>query len=150
MKSIGGDGYIHGSIVDIDYFNHIYLDPIDGSLTPYYAESTEERMSFKSVNRLLKDSPFIDGCIKRNFLRSRKHGELAMLASGKSEYEPNPVLAPVLSTDKAMYAKSNAMKSVQYLLERNVVRIWNDRVLDGSPSISLDGGASDNAKGLLG
>lgn len=150
VKSIGGDGYIHGSIVDIDYFNHIYLDPIDGSLTPYYAESTEERVSFKSVNRLLKDSPFIDGCIKRNFLRSRKHGELAMLASGKSEYEPSPALAPVLSTDKAMYAKSNAMKSVQYLLERNVVRIWNDRVLEGNSSIGIVGSASEHAKGLIG
>lgn len=150
VKSIGGDGYVHGSIVDIDYFNHIYLDPIDGSLTPYYAESTEERMSFKSVNRLLKDSPFIDGCIKRNFLRARKRGELAMISSGKSEYGPNPTLAPVLSTDKAMYAKSNAMKSVQYLLERNVVRVWNDRVLEGNPSIGIVGSASENAKRLIG
>lgn len=150
VKGIGGYGFIHGSIVDIDFFNHIYLDPLDGSLTPYYAESTEERAVYDTVELLLKGSPFIDGSIKRGFLRARKRGELAMIAGAKSEYRPNPALAPVLSTDKAMYAKSNAMKSVQYLLERNVVRIWNDRVLDGSPSISLDGGASDNAKGLLG
>lgn len=45
VKGIGGYGFIHGSIVDIDFFNHIYLDPLDGSLTPYYAESTEERPS---------------------------------------------------------------------------------------------------------
>ena len=150
VKSIGGYGSIHGSIVDIDFFNHVYLDPLDGSLTPYYAESTEERAVYDTVELLLKGSPFIDGCIKRGFLRARKRGELAMIAGAKSEYRPSPALAPVLSTDKAMYAKSNAMKSVQYLLERNVVRIWNDRVLDGSPSISLDGDAFDNAKGLLG
>lgn len=150
VKSIGGDGYIHGSIVDIDYFNHIYLDPLDGSLTPYYAESTEERMTFKSIDRLLKESPFIDGCIKRNFLSARKRGELAMIAGGKSEYRPNPTLAPVLSTDKAMYAKSNAMKSVQYLLERNVVRVWNDRVLEGNSAIGIVGSASEHAKGLIG
>lgn len=150
VKGIGGYGFIHGSIVDIDFFNHIYLDPLDGSLTHYYAESTEERAVYDTVELLLKGSPLIDGSIKRGFLRARKRGELAMIAGAKSEYRPNPALAPVLSTDKAMYAKSNAMKSVQYLLDRNVVRIWNDRVLDGSPSISLDGGASDNARGLLG
>ena len=150
VKKIGGYGFIHGSIVDIDFFNHIYLDPLDGSLTPYYAESTEERAVYETVERLLKGSPFIDGCIKRGFLRAKKRGELAEIGGGKSEYRPNPALVPVLSTDKAMYAKSNAMKSVQYLLERNVVRIWNDRVLEGSPSIRLDGGASENSKGLLG
>lgn len=150
VKGIGGYGSIHGSIVDIDYFNHIYLDPLDGSLTPYYAESTEERAVYDTVELLLKGSPFIDGDIKRGFLRARKRGELAMIAGAKSEYRPSPALAPVLSTDKAMYSKSNAMKSVQYLLERNVVRIWNDRVLEGSPSIHLDGDAPDNAKELLG
>lgn len=150
MKNIGGYGSIHGSIVDIDYFNHIYLDPLDGSLTPYYAESTEERAVYDTVELLLKGSPFIDGDIKRGFLRARKRGELAMIAGAKSEYRPSPALAPVLSMDKAMYSKSNAMKSIQYLLERNVVRIWNDRVLEGSPSIHLDGDAPDNAKGLLG
>lgn len=150
VKGIGGYGFIHGSIVDIDFFNHIYLDPLEGSLTPYYAESTEERVVYDTVELLLKGSPLIDGSIKRGFLRARKRGDLAMIAGAKSEYRPNPALAPVLSTDKAMYAKSNAMKSVQYLLERNVVRIWNDRVLEGSPSIRLDGDASDSAKGLLG
>lgn len=150
VKSIGGDGYIHGSIVDIDYFNHIYLDPLDGSLTPYYAESTEERISFESVERLLKGSPFIDGGITGGFLRARKRGELALIAGGKSEYKPDPALAPVLSTDKAIYKKSNAMKSVQYLLERNVVRVWNDRVLEGNSSVRLDGGKPKNVKGLMG
>ena len=138
VKRIGGYGSIHGSIVDIDFFNHIYLDPLDGSLTPYYAESTEERAVYDSVERLLKGSPFIDGSIKRGFLRARKRGELAMIAGAKTEYRPNPALAPVLNTDKVMYAKSNAMKSVQYLLERNVVRVWNDRVLESAaPSCSV-------------
>lgn len=32
IKSIGGDGSIHGCIVDIDYYNHIYINPVDGKL----------------------------------------------------------------------------------------------------------------------
>lgn len=150
VKGIGGYGSIHGSIVDIDYFNHIYLDPLDGSLTPYYAESTEEREVYDTVELLLKGSPFIDGSIKRGFLRARKRGELAMIAGAKSEYRPSPALAPVLSTDKAIYAKSNAMKSVQYLLERNVVRIWNDRVLESATFSCPVGNLPANTRGLMG
>ena len=150
VKGIGGYGSIHGSIVDIDYFNHIYLDPLDGSLTPYYAESTEKREVYDTVELLLKGSPFIDGSIKRGFLRARKRGELAMIAGAKSEYRPSPALAPVLSTDKAIYAKSNAMKSVQYLLERNVVRIWNDRVLESATFSCPVGNLPANTRGLIG
>lgn len=37
----GGQGCarVHGCIVDIDYFNHIYVNPFDGTITPYYADS---------------------------------------------------------------------------------------------------------------
>lgn len=35
IKEMGGDGNIHGAIVDIDYFNHIYINPNDLTMTPY-------------------------------------------------------------------------------------------------------------------
>lgn len=43
IKSIGGDGRIHGCIVDIDFFNHIYLNPYDGKISYYYATSIVDK-----------------------------------------------------------------------------------------------------------
>ena len=149
VKSIGGYGYVHGSIIDIDYFNHIYLDPMDGSLVPYYAESTEGRMVFDSIERLLENSPFIDGNIEARYLKARKQGALSLIVGEKIEYTSNAALAPVLSTNKDMYKKSNTMKSIQYLLERNVVRIWNDRVLESNGPSHLDGGPHGKTRGLM-
>ena len=47
IKSIGGDGSIHGCIVDIDYYNHIYINPVDGKITPYFAYDMEQNMYIK-------------------------------------------------------------------------------------------------------
>ena len=35
VKRIGGVGTIHGSIIDIDFYNHINVNPIDLSITGY-------------------------------------------------------------------------------------------------------------------
>lgn len=35
VKRFGGSGYVHGSIVDIDFYNHINLDPFNGIIMPY-------------------------------------------------------------------------------------------------------------------
>lgn len=54
--SIGGDGTIHGSIIDIDFYNHIYLNPFDLSLTPYFAYSIIDKTVYSSVSHLLEDN----------------------------------------------------------------------------------------------
>ena len=47
VMAIGGSGSIHGCIVDIDWFNHIYLNPFDGKVTPYFALNTTDKLVFK-------------------------------------------------------------------------------------------------------
>ena len=37
IKELGLDGTIHGCIVDIDYYHHIMLDPIENAVTLYYS-----------------------------------------------------------------------------------------------------------------
>ncbi len=39
--------------VDIDFYNHIYLNPIDGKVVPYYALSTYDKWVYKDVKSLL-------------------------------------------------------------------------------------------------
>lgn len=37
IRSFGGDGKIHGLIVDIDYFSHVGINPVSGEITFYYS-----------------------------------------------------------------------------------------------------------------
>ena len=32
IRAFGGNGNIHGCIIDIDFFNHIYVNPFDGKI----------------------------------------------------------------------------------------------------------------------
>lgn len=53
VKRIGGNGTIHGCIVDIDDYNHIYINPLDGSVVPYYAIDMEQKYVYKDLETLL-------------------------------------------------------------------------------------------------
>ena len=46
-------GRVHGCIVDIDNFNHIYLNPYDGSVTPYWATSKYLKFAYSNVVSLI-------------------------------------------------------------------------------------------------
>lgn len=37
IRELGLDGTIHGLIVDLDYYHHIALNPIDGTMNVYFA-----------------------------------------------------------------------------------------------------------------
>lgn len=122
IKSIGGDGSIHGCIVDIDYYNHIYINPVDGKITPYFAYDMEQKYVYKDLYTLLaeKKPSLLPGYVEWQKIDSNneivvRNTELTDLA--------------VLVTDKKIYRASKIIKSVQYLLFQDVVREWNDKIL---------------------
>ena len=55
IKAIGGSGHIHGAIVDIDWSNHIYVNPMDSKLTPYFASSMTRKWVYPTLRLLLKE-----------------------------------------------------------------------------------------------
>ena len=40
IQSLGGSGSVHGSIIDINFLTHLFVNPIDSKITFYYATST--------------------------------------------------------------------------------------------------------------
>lgn len=54
IKSIGGTGKIHGAIIDINYYNHIYVNPLDFSVTGYWATDIVNKRVFSSIPQLLE------------------------------------------------------------------------------------------------
>ena len=128
--SIGGTGSIHGCIVDIDFWNHIYINPLDGKLTPYNALDIVRKNVYTNLLSLLNNE-----CPKlyAKYVEETNKGEnssLYSIISAKEEISSQT--KPYYETD--IYKISNNIKSLQYTLKYNVVRLWNDSLL-GEPTV---------------
>jgi predicted MPP superfamily phosphohydrolase len=126
IKKIGGIGTIHGCIVDIDFFNHIYVNPEDGTVTPYFALSIVDKYIYPNVKALLlaQRKDLYDNYMK--LLDGESEGVKLL----KGEIQAGNIEISRFIPDTYMYRPSRIMKSLQYLTEVNVIRIWNDRIIE--------------------
>lgn len=122
----GGNGRIHGCIVDIDYYNHVYVNPFDMKITPYFAYNIREKYVYNDVGSLLAD--------RRKDLLETFHAQLPAMCGKKgvsvfalnSEdcYSKGKL---VLSTE--IYEISALFKKFQYLKSNNIIRVWKDELI---------------------
>ncbi len=54
LKELGLDGTIHGCIVDIDFYHHIMLNPIDGSMEFYFSSMFGMKLNLDSFEEVIK------------------------------------------------------------------------------------------------
>ena len=121
VKKMGGDGRVHGCIVDINYYNHLFLNPFDGKLTPYYATSMRDKYVYPSVEMLVVEKcPALESEF-RKMVRS-EDCNLPAVDTGMKE--------PVYYPETDIYGISIQMYKIQHLTGRNVIRQWNDAFLD--------------------
>lgn len=132
IENIGGYGRIHGCIVDIDFWNHIYLNPFDGKITPYFAENTNSKLVYIDLPALLQEQ--IPDLIS-DFKTAKRNGTIPMLSryavevkSGDKEESPIAIV-PQFVVGTEIYKASHIMRSIQYLIENDVIRIWKDEIL---------------------
>lgn len=142
IRDVGGDGTVHGCIVDIDFFNHVYLNPFDGKVTPYYAEDTVSRLVYEDLPALLREKlPEL----YPKFIAADKNGSIPLLsqfAVSKENETQNMESAkvPELVMGTEMYSPSRIMRSIQYIFDNNVIRIWKDEILAASVDMkAIDG-----------
>ena len=121
IKKIGGSGFIHGCIIDIDFYNHLYLNPFDKKITPYNAVSTEELNVYGSLSSLLKDKR---DDLFRNYLNFNNNESLI-------SYNENLVVQSksFISNGEGIYKISRIICSLQYATKYNIIRIWNDQMI---------------------
>ena len=130
VKRIGGAGTIHGSIIDIDFYNHIYVNPLDLSITGYWASNIINKIVYPSIPALLeKNCPAI-------------FGEYVKLLKGNSEnpLEPkqqtNVAILPQTYLDTDIYKASREIKKMQKL-HSNILSSWYEDTLHKRPQIEL-------------
>lgn len=126
VKKIGGYGRIHGSIVDIDFHNHLYLNPLDGSITSYFAYSMVDKYVYENFPSLLKyECPkLFEKYIK--LLGEQSNNSNALIVNSKDL----PLSKKKIYVDSTeMYRISRILKGLQFTTKYNIVRIWNDAVV---------------------
>lgn len=124
-KHIKLNGKVHGCIVDIDYFNHIYLNPYDAKLTAYYAISMYDKDVYNNTLSLISEQrPEMLESFK-DLLNTNSTSNTYELISNKD----------IISNKKTkvysheMYMISNRLKPLQKIYDIKLVQVWYDDVL---------------------
>ena len=133
IKMIGGSGTIHGSIVDIDFFNHILLNPFDLSITPYFATSVTDKYVFKNLESLLlvkapELHPNYVKLIKNN--TEQKHA-LMIFKDGE-----NLNINAKHSKETDIYSFSNKINILQRLNNLGILTFWDDSALEKQANLT--------------
>ncbi len=129
VRRLGGRGTIHGCIIDLDppgtpfAYNHLYLNPLDGTLTAYFAETMTDKYVYRNVPSLLNAR--LPGMYEK-MGRLLPTGNALVPLGDRSELSKTTEF--VINTD--MYRMSRLLKSLQYTLSYKVIRIWNYAVAD--------------------
>ena len=128
IKNIGGVGTIHGCIIDIDFYSHIYLNPYDGKVTCYYATDMTNKIVYKNLISILK---YKTPSIFKNLSNDNKN-ELKLLDNDLTLSNKT-----IHYTKTDIYNISCLFNKLQYLTKYNLIRFWNDELAD---RVSLNSG----------
>lgn len=126
IQSFGGTGCIHGCIVDIDFMDHVYLNPYDGKITPYYATSMVNKYIYQNIPSLLnhKRPSLMDNFTK---LIASEKGK-SLVPYNTTDFLISKKRKKITSTD--IYKASKIIKSMQYITRNKVIRSWNDNLIN--------------------
>ncbi len=124
IKVLGGEGLIHGGIIDIDYYNHVFVNPFDATVIPYFATAIDKKYVYSSTTYLLEQK------------RPDLYGKYCKLLKDSSNFPVLSTIVPkemnkdiIYVEDTSMYAVSLKIKNIKYLIKNHVVREWNDEIL---------------------
>lgn len=122
VKRIGGDGTIHGCIIDIDVNNHIYVNPFDLSTTGYWASDMINKIVYPSIPDLLKEKcPVLFGEYVK-LIDDNSENALVLKQQIKTSWSPQ------LYLDTNIYKASREIRKMQRL-NSNVLTTWYENAI---------------------
>lgn len=124
IKKIGGSGRIHGCIIDINFFNHIFINPVNMAVTGYYAADAIYKVIYPNVPTLLEAE-----CTElySNYLKLIEVEKSNPLMEKQKKNDATQVQQAYLETD--IYKASREMKKLQKL-NYNILTTWHDIIPD--------------------
>lgn len=121
IKSIGGSGRIHGTIVDIDFENHVMVNTSDGTLTYYNSPMFGLVKTYSDIGALLHaHCPALEAAY---FTNSSQLVPIISetLAVKSSSYEH-------IDIKNSQYSLSHKINALQRLFDRHILRAWNSEL----------------------
>lgn len=121
IKKLGGYGTIHGCIIDIDFLNHIYVNPLDGTVTGYWANDMVNKLIYSTIPALLEaQCPLLFEAYKKTMIAGDAKKNLPVLYGQASN---QLALMPVPYLDTDIYKASREIKKMQKL-RSNILSTW--------------------------
>lgn len=115
---LGGSGKIHGCIIDVDFYNHVYVNPIDLTITSYWALDMINKIVYPNVPALLQaQCPLLYS----NYLKLIEGKKKNVLMPKKTKSEVARLPQEYLYTD--IYKASREIKKMQKL-SSNILCSW--------------------------
>lgn len=131
VRSFGGNGNVHGSIVDIDFYDHIFFNPLDGKITAYYATDIVNKYVYPNVAALLEDKQPL---LCPGYVKALEGCKLpAIIDDSRGKTASN---GPVLVKDTSIYRLSKRAKGFEYMANYNIVRQWVDEAYQKNVDVS--------------
>jgi len=121
IKKIGGTGTIHGAIIDIDCFNHIYLNPFDFTATPYFATDINYKRIYPDLRMLLMSH--CPECYQKYEAHLKSGGGDIVLKTNTDLLK-----APKLYMNTDIYSASRKIKKMQKL-NSNILTLWPENIV---------------------
>ena len=124
----------HGCIIDIDFFNHIFINPFDGTISPYFAKSTVMRYIYKNVQSLLvAKRPDLLHMFNRAIEYKNNSQNNNMISSQNnvlSIFNKHQISKKVIKeTSTDIYKINLKMVKYQKILDHNLIVFWNEDIL---------------------
>lgn len=151
LKDLGFSGSIHGCIIDVDFYHHIMLNPVDGTMTYYYSPEfglIQPISSFDKVilsiqkndvglfasNRDYKllHKQFNDRKQNSTYLLCRIN-ESYLLEKSDSSYDVENVTEQGSNRTERMYGVSRKINPLQRLFSGHVLRDFDLKLVDTQP-----------------
>ena len=119
IQKIGGSGYIHGCIIDIDYFSHVYVNPVDKKITGYWASDIIHKKVFPTVPALLKEECPVLYARYAKLLKENSKNLPTLEKYGNKDL----ALLPQSYLETDIYKVSREIKKMQKL-SSNILTAW--------------------------
>lgn len=125
IKKIGGIGRIHGFVIDIDDWGgygvlHLWLNPYDGKVTPYYGKDSEHRIVYPNLEALLKEYDFPKW---KKYIEAKKEYPVI-----NNEY-PDLRLEKPAKDEGYIYKESKIWLAYKRCVNKHIITIWNKKIL---------------------
>lgn len=131
LKRFGFDGTIHGLIVDIDFYNHIMVNPFDGTITFYYSPYFGQVQQFESFQKQLAFMGRAD--LLENKVTESQQNKITLCGSHMlAAVENNDVVNEMATVSRrtGAYEVSRAINPLQRLFTGHVLRDFDLRLVE--------------------